>query len=275
MNNHALIYQCPVCLLGLEQHERHYQCANRHSFDLAKEGYVNLLLAQHKKSHDPGDNKEMIRSRRKFLEKGFYDILPVKLAELIRPIVMAGDCRLLDAGCGEGYYIGFIQRAVGQNLTCWGVDISKPGISYAARRYKGINFSVASSFRLPIFSESVDIVTRIYAPGDAMEFARVLKPAGVLITVIPGPNHLYGLKQHLYQEPARHEGNETLPEGFVRMAQERVQGQLLLASSVDINNLLAMTPYYWHMPKAVQEKVSGLNSLATEIDFMIQLYKKI
>ncbi|MEW5755519.1 MAG: putative RNA methyltransferase [Pseudomonadota bacterium] len=266
------IYQCPVCSAPLELSERQYRCSNNHGFDVAREGYVNLLLAHQRRSKEAGDSKAMLQSRRSFLERGYYDILPRFLSARIAALLPAQPIHLLDAGCGEGYYTGFIQRAIGERIACWGTDIAKPGIVLAAKRYPDIQFFVASSFRLPLRDRTIDVAIRIYAPGSAQEFARVLTPNGLLITVIPGKRHLFGLKQHLYDTPLEHDASEPVPEGFSLREQHILQDQIHLTSSDDIRHLLAMTPYYWHAAPEKQQHVAALTELTTEIEFVVNVY---
>lgn len=269
------IYQCPVCKSALNLTDKSYRCENGHSFDIAKEGYVNLLLAHQKRSKDAGDSKPMLQSRRSFLEKGYYDILPQFLGDVISHRQVNTSLRLLDTGCGEGYYTGHIAQRLGKRWACWGMDIAKPGIAMAARRYPDIAYFVASSYRLPIQDESLDLALRIYAPGDAAEYSRVLRPDGLLITVIPGRHHLLGLKQHIYDTPQQHDATEALPPGFMLNQQHTLRSQINIPCSTDIANLLAMTPYYWHAPKDKQQQVAKLEQLDTEIEFVVNIYQKI
>lgn len=268
------IYQCPVCASPLELHERQYRCINGHGFDLAREGYVNLLLAHQKRSKEAGDSKAMLQSRRSFLATGCYDILPGFLATRIAELMPEQRIQLLDAGCGEGYYTGFIKRLIGERIDGWGTDIAKPGIVLAAKRYKDLQFFVASTFRLPLQDQTIDVAIRIYAPGDAREFARILSPAGLLITVIPGKRHLFGLKQHLYDTPQEHEAEEPLPAGFTLHEQHTLHDRIHLSDPADISHLLEMTPYYWHAPQEKQQIVAALTELETEIEFVVNIYGK-
>jgi 23S rRNA (guanine745-N1)-methyltransferase len=255
--------------------ERQYRCENNHCYDLAREGYVNLLLANQKKSKDAGDSKEMIQARRRFLSQGYYDLLPTALVELVSAhLPAAQQACLLDVGCGDGYYTGYIQQRVADRCQFWGLDISKPGIIAAAKQFKEINFSVSSSYRLPLQDESVDAIIKIFAPGDEQEFHRTLKEQGIYISVVQGQRHLYALKEIIYPEPQEHSGDEELPAGFELVEKITRKGDIKIANNGDIKNLLMMTPYYWHLPRDVQEKMTTLKSLSTEIEFSIRVYRK-
>lgn len=151
-------YSCPLCHAPLSRGDNHYSCPQRHQFDLAKEGYVNLLPVQFKRSRDPGDSAEMMQARRAFLDAGHYQPLREAIAERLRHYAPAD---LLDIGCGEGYYTHAFATIASHS---WGLDVSKPAIRAAAKRYPQVSFCVASSQRLPFSDNSFDAVVRIYAP---------------------------------------------------------------------------------------------------------------
>ena len=182
MGNPSQIYRCPVCHGPLERHEKAYACGNRHTFDIAREGYVNLLLAHQKGSKQPGDNKGMVESRSTFLAKGHYGPLADRIDELLRRL-LPPHAKILDAGCGEGYFLSRLgsEQPEGQ-IASWGIDISKASIRLAARRNKETHFAVASTYDLPILSSCLDCVLRIFAPADPNELRRVLNPSGRLVT---------------------------------------------------------------------------------------------
>ena len=149
---------CPICRGDLQCGACPWRCAKGHSFDVAREGYVNLLPAQQKNSRDPGDSEDMIRARREFLDKGGYAPLREAVVETLMPLKPRS---LLDMGCGEGWYTDALRAASG-DVT--GVDISKPAIRLAARRYPGVTWLVASGAALPdpagIFNASLEGGTR-------------------------------------------------------------------------------------------------------------------
>lgn len=188
-------YQCPLCHQPLSLTEKTFKCENNHQFDLAKEGYVNLMPAHHKRSKDPGDNKEMMQARRRFLEGNHYDPMRQEVARLCAKYTEGTTHQLLDIGCGEGYYTDQVQQSLFEQdpqATVFGLDISKVAIRYASKRYPNCQFSVASSHRLPFADQSMDAILRIYAPCKAEELQRVIKDNGVVITVTPAGRHQIG-----------------------------------------------------------------------------------
>lgn len=268
------IYKCPVCDAALDLQQCHWCCANNHHFDVAREGYVNLLLAHQKKSKQAGDSKMMIQSRRQFLNNHYYDILPEKLSELLNRYLLSRPFLLLDVGCGEGYYSAFIHKNQPE-CQIWGVDISKPAIAAAAKRYSDISFFVASSYRLPVNDQAVDVVVKNYAPADANEISRVLVPGGLYISVTPGASHLFGLKQLIYDTPKEHDETEAVPDGFEWLDQVVLRDSIEIDNNRDVSNLLAMTPYFWQLSESRHQAITALTTLNTEINFIINMYRKV
>ncbi len=278
------IYMCPICGQDLERENSSYHCAQAHSFDLAREGYVNLLPAHHKKTANPGDNQEMVASRTAFLEQGHYDIFSDALnKDILRLGQKAGQhapFQVLDAGCGEGFYLRKLSALLQkqkrtEQFALSAIDISKIAVRTAARRDKTTSFAVASTYRMPIRAECIDLVCRIFAPGDASEIHRVLRPGGWLLALTPGPTHLAELKALCYDTPREHVPDTSIGTGFVCSEQRRITQQLHLKTSADVGNLLRMTPYYWHLNPEVQQRVLATDGLETKADFNLTLYQKI
>ena len=172
---------CPLCAAPLSKTDTGLQCPNRHSFDRAKEGYVHLLPANQKHSKAPGDDKGMVAARRAFLDKGWYQPLRDALCRL--SVELTGDApAVLDTGCGEGYYTAGVRDALqnaGKTPRDAGIDISKFSLQKAAKKYPGIEFAVASAYRLPVPEASVDLLLNVFSPLALEEFRRVLKPGGI------------------------------------------------------------------------------------------------
>lgn len=268
-------YRCPLCQHPLLLNDRVWCCDNNHRFDCAKEGYVNLLPVQKKRSKDPGDNKEMMFARREFLNKGYYQCMSDRvnaLAQEYAPSASQG----LDVGCGEGYYSHRLHEVMNQqgpfNLN--GVDISKSALKYAAKRYPEIRFCVASSFEMPFEAESFDFMLRIYAPSLDDELRRVAKPGATLITVSAGPQHHFALKELIYDQPRPHPDIESQIAGFELRHSERVQQTLTLNDAADIQHFLAMTPYNWKFTVDQKQHLME-NELRCELDFKIEVFYAI
>ena len=183
-----------------------------------------------------------------------------------------------DVGCGEGFYTSGIFRtlaAAGKSPRMAGTDISKPILRSAAKREKGIAWAVASSFHLPAADGAADILLDCFSPLALEEFRRVLRPGGHFLYVVPGPDHLWELKQVLYDRPYPNEEKETPYEGFAYRSIVPVEGTITLPCQADIHALFQMTPYYWKTPKAGAERLAALESLTTRISFRIHIFQKL
>ncbi|MCL2914752.1 23S rRNA (guanine(745)-N(1))-methyltransferase [Shewanella corallii] len=268
-------YICPLCRSQLFDADRSLACASGHRFDFAKEGYINLLPVNKKKSKDPGDNKEMMLARRSFLDAGHYEFLSQRVGELAKEFAK-DSTQVLDLGCGEGYYTQRLQQALssdGNELSVYGLDISRAALRYAAKRYRDIRFSVASSYDMPFADASFDLMLRIYAPSKAAEMARVLKPGATLITVSPGKTHHYALKQMIYDEPRFHEVKDTALEGFETVHQENLTSVLCLPPGDMVLHFLEMTPYAWKFASTEKQQLAK-TGLECELDFFVEVHRK-
>lgn len=285
------IFTCPVCgeKLGLDRAPLlHFEgntakCPKNHSFDIAAKGYLNLLLSQQKNVKDPGDSKEMVAARRDFLNSGAYQPLLAALCEEAHCMCEAAPFPVIaDCGCGEGYYTAGIYDYLSQHgkaPAVFGVDISKNALAAAKPRFSGKNISsaVASVFRLPIKSGSVDIAAVIFAPFNTKELLRVLKPDGCVITAIPAERHLYGLKSVLYDQPRLNEVKPYEINGFDFIGKREVSYTLEITEQERLNALFMMTPYYYKTSREDCNKLYsyfGTNEkFSTEIAFEILKYK--
>lgn len=256
---------CTKCAKPLHRNENAYRCENGHSFDIARRGYVNLNLNNRRRT---GDEKEMIQGRRSFLEKGYYALFRTRFCELLDTYNAVNIC---DAGCGEGYYTNAFMK---EGRQVFGFDLSKHGCDLACRAKNGVFYGVASVFNLPLSDASMDAVLSIFAPFDAKEMHRVLKPGAVFIKASPAPRHLMGMKDVLYEEVYENEAPDTVLDGFELISSEIVSGMANLDCQEDIWNLFTMTPYYHKTPYLGKEKLKSLDKLDTEIGFVIQVYQK-
>lgn len=268
-------YQCPLCFNVLNLNQGSWRCANGHLFDLAKEGYVNLLPVQHKHSKTPGDSPEMMQARRAFLDAGFYQRLRDALLLLLAKYLPDDATALLDIGCGEGYYTAEIARYLQQlrGVTTYGLDIAKVAVRYAAKRYPQANFCVATSHRLPFADASLAAVLRIYAPCKATELQRVLKIGGIVITVVPAPRHLLQLKKRIYAQVQLHSDRVEQIDGFTLIEEQRLAYMMEL-NGEQVQNLLQMTPFAWRASTTVKQQLIRLNNFKCETDFLIRVFVK-
>jgi len=263
-------YLCPICNQALTQHERLFKCEKNHTFDLAKEGYVNLLPVQFKRSKEPGDNKAMVNARRSFLSKGYYSPLANKIVELMNAFHPNANT-ILDAGCGEGYYTH--QHKTAQN-SVYGIDIAKEAIKKAAKIYDECYFSVGTLSKLPFESCSIDWLYSIYAPILEQEFNRVLDTGGFLLTVTPAANHLFELKTLIYDNAVQHDESRTPITQLALVHEERLAYNMSLVTGQDTLELLSMTPFAFKASEQVKKTLAESKNFQCQADFLMRLYQK-
>jgi 23S rRNA (guanine745-N1)-methyltransferase len=275
----SIKFKCPSCAEPLNKENKTYRCPNNHTYDEAKEGYVNLLLAQHKKSKNPGDNDEMIKSRQAFLNRGYYASLSSKIVEIIASSKERFNQNILDVGCGEGYYMNEIKKAsIKENatLSLSGIDISKTAVKLAGKRKMNALLSVSSAYDLPFFSNSFDTIVSVFSPVSADEIGRLLKSENShIIMVGPAEEHLKGLTTHIYDEVLPHKGNYSVLDDEKRFILEKeieIKEEITV-NREDILDLLRMTPYYWQTTVEIKEKILALDELKTTIHFYVRVYK--
>lgn len=272
-----MAYQCPLCQQVLSLAGTRYSCANNHQFDMAKEGYVNLMPAHHKRSKDPGDNQEMMQARRQFLAADYYAPMRSAVSTMCQQSMENNEHTLLDIGCGEGYYTSFIADELRQkydDASVFGLDISKVAIRYAAKRYPNCQFSVASSHRLPFADQSLGVVLRIYAPCKDEELQRCIRKDGTLVTVTPASRHLYQIREKIYQDVRLHETQPESIEGFTLEQEQRIHYPMMLKEGAALN-LLQMTPFAWKANEQLREELANAELFECEADFMLRVYRKL
>lgn len=253
---------CPICYMPLERKEHTWECSHHHSFDIAKQGYVNLSLKQ--KKHQ-GDNKEMVKARTAFLEQGHYAFLKDQLVKIIRSYHLE---TIVDTGCGQGYYTS----AFSSVSQVWGIDLSKDAIQYAAKKDKLGHYLVASIFSMPFESNCCDGVLSIFVPYASAEIQRILKPQGIWITVGPGPHHCWELKKMLYEHVNENPMPESERQGFLHEEQKIITSKQWVD---DVWHLLEMTPYRYKSPKEGLERVKACAGKEITFEFVIDIWRRV
>ncbi|MGZ3667932.1 MAG: putative RNA methyltransferase [Ktedonobacterales bacterium] len=273
---------CPICDAPLTRDDRVLRCTNGHSFDIARESYVNLL--RDRVTGQTGDTKEMLRARRRFLDRGYY----APLARAVSRMTLAhladhptwDTTTVLDAGCGEGYYIGALEReldATSRPHHCYGADVAKDAVRIAAKRYPGVFFIVADIWKkLPFAGGSLHALLDIFAPRNAAEFARILTTGGLLLIVIPGPHHLEELRTSLnllgIEQQKEEHIVEQLAGAFSLRQRESLDYQLTL-NPEDVADLVTMTPTYRHRAPAIPTNTSDA-AVRTTASFILLAFER-
>jgi 23S rRNA (guanine745-N1)-methyltransferase len=267
-------WACPVCRarLCLTEERGRWVCPAGHSFDVAREGYVNLLLAGQHRSRQPGDSAEMVTARRRFLASGAFDALSDALAAAVageRPTVV------LDVGCGEGRHTRNVSAPV-----VLGVDVAKAAIAVAARAHRDGWYAVASAADLPLDDESVDVALDVFGPVVPAELARVVRPGGVVVAIHPGRRHHEDLRTLVYADARPHEVKPPLRdagEWFIEVGSVSVSFPLVIADAGQLQDLFAMTPYRWHAPADIRGRLAAAvrPSFKTRVDVRLTTYRRI
>ncbi len=270
-----MIFCCPVCRGELVKKDKSLYCPNGHCYDIAKYGYVNLLMSNQSSSRRHGDDRLMVEARRDFLDAGYYAPIRDALIELALPRLKSGS-RVLDAGCGEGWYTASLYesaKAAGKNIAVACSDISKDALRWAAKRLSDAELAVSSSAHLPVADGGCDMLLNFFSPLETAEFHRVLSPDGCLIRALVLPRHLYGLKAAVYDEPYENGEPETALPGFELTNRVDVKTRIKVEGAA-IKQLFSMTPYYYKTSAADQAKLDALESIETELEVALLEYCK-
>ena len=237
-----LALACPLDGARLQRKGSAWCCAAGHSFDIAAQGYIHLLPVQKKRSRDPGDSKEMVAARRRFLNARHY-----------QPIAAAASRAMLTAMLG--------------------LDISKWAVLAAAKQDQRPNWVVGSNANLPVLPGTLDRVLCMFGFPVYSEFARVLKAGGELLQVDTGPNHLRELREIIYPslKPER-SADAQPPDGFTQLASETLSYPLHLGDAEQIADLLAMTPHLYRASAEGRARAAALTALSLTVEVRLSRF---
>ena len=264
----ATAFACPICQENLALIESSLKCCNRHSFDLAKFGYVNLA-PQIKQSANY--DKENFQNRQQILEAGFYQAILEGVSDLLATNPSAKT--VLDIGCGEGFYSRKLQESHSEK-TFYAFDISKDSVQIAAKSEPNwaVNWFVGDLARLPIEDASMDILLDIFSPANYGEFRRVLSKDGILIKVIPTENHLKEIRQKVQDQLTNKDySNQDIKEHFQEhftILSSQTASLTKTITTEQLQALLSMTPLLFHID---QSKIdwSQLTEITIEAEILV------
>ena len=261
---------CPICSEKLNQRDAQFVCPQNHSFDVARQGYVNLLTVQQKHSLNPGDTREQVLSRREFLESGYYAPILDTLITEAGQLGISGE--ILDVGCGEGYYSSRLADALGAELT--GLDISKEAVRCAAAKYKGKRWLCATAAHIPVEDGSAELLTSLFALTLPEEFHRVLKAGGCYFQVLAAEDHLLGLKGIIYDQLHFKEKN-TVPElpGFELVKSVPIRFSFTVEGK-QVQNLFSMTPHVFRIGKDGAERLRNTDTLTDIASCVLNIFRR-
>ena len=264
----ATAFACPICQENLTLVESSLKCNNRHSFDLAKFGYVNLA-PQIKQSANY--DKENFQNRQQILEAGFYQAILEVVSDLLSNSKNAKT--ILDIGCGEGFYSRKLQESH-SDKTFYAFDISKDSVQIAAKSEPNwaVNWFVGDLARLPIKDGSMDILLDIFSPANYGEFRRVLSKDGILIKVIPTENHLKEIRQKVQDQLTNKDySNQDIKNHFQEhftILSSQTASLTKTITAEQLQTLLSMTPLLFHVD---QTKIdwSQLTEITIEAEMLV------
>ena len=275
---------CPIDGKKLSLNVKQLTCENGHSYDVAKQGYVNLLPVQHKRSKHPGDSKEMVVARTNFLSTGVYEPIAKKLAEVtLSYLDSQTETSLVDAGCGEGYYFdylfNYLEKLDSTNEYSFiGLDISKFAIIDAAKRNKDITWIVGTNRQPPIKNRSVDIIQCVFGFHSFDGFKSILKENGKIILIEPGEDHLKELREIIYSEVKVTEPpdlNTAKELGFSLIDTQQLKFKTGEINNLEINQLLLMTPHFFRANKQGQIAAAELQAIDLTVDVVFRVLNNI
>jgi 23S rRNA (guanine745-N1)-methyltransferase len=276
---HSDKLRCPLDQAVLELSDKQLRCANGHSFDIARQGYVNLLGAQDKRSRDPGDSKAMVIARRDFLSQGHYQPIAAQLAAIVAPLLGTGAV-IADAGCGEGYYLQQLRDRLEPKTAITtemiGFDISKWAVQAATRRLEA-SWLVASNRNIPLAPGSVDCLLSVFGFPVFDAFNAVLKPGGTLLLASAGPQHLIELREVLYPR-IKHTDSALVRHaqgaGFEEGSAATLEYTTAALGQPEIHQLLTMTPHLFRANHDGKARAAQLQNFRVTVQVQFQAMHK-
>ncbi len=270
---------CPVCQFELNPcsttDQKTWKCANNHSFDVSKQGYLNLLLANQKNSSNPGDDLKMVKAREIFLERARYLPLLERISSVLNQRINTENPSWADLGCGEGWYTRNLKDRLDFTSTTIGLDISKPAITSAARQSKSIHWQIASAANPPISNTSLDFAISLFTPLFGESTQRILKESGLFLVAGTGANHLIEMRELIYDEVNRvsFTANKSLRQYFDPIEIQELEFSWVIESEAEALELLTMTPHAWRTSPDKHSRVHSLKDKSIQAHFVIELWQ--
>ena len=260
---------CPICGSKLNTEGKSLVCPEHHCFDIARQGYVNLLTVQQRHSLHPGDTRQQVLSRRAFLDAGFYAPIADALTQTARQLGVSGE--YLDVGCGEGYYASRLAAALGLKLT--GLDISREAVRCAAGKYKDARWLCATAAHIPVESHCCGLLTSLFALTVPEEFRRILRPDGFFFQVLAAEDHLLGLKSVIYDRLIE-KPKDTVPQlpGFALVKSLPIRFSFTVEGE-QVENLLSMTPHVFRIGKDGAQRLRETTVLTDTASCVLNVFR--
>jgi 23S rRNA (guanine745-N1)-methyltransferase len=272
------LLSCPVCKRNLNKQGKTFSCQNKHSFDEAKEGYVNLY---HNHSTNAGDDATMLMARSQFLNQGYYQGIAESLKQLVKDLLKSSNqsnFTILDAGCGEGYYLNYLHnQLVNEEINCqyYGFDISKKAVKMCSKKNQNIEWFVANANDIPIQDHTIDCFINMFSYYNPKEVERVLAKKGTALIFRASRTHLLELKEILYPELLLKDSDIDVKGSHLNcIDQKNYKNKILINHPEDIKHLLQMTPHVYKTNRENQAQLEELDSLELTLDIDIYVLKQ-
>lgn len=265
MKENQSLFSCPLCKAEMNVNEEgNMSCKNNHSFNVAKQGYVNFMTKENRSMY----SKTLFESRKEIIQSGLYHPVQERLAQLIGTEATT----ILDTGCGEGSHLHTICQLLKQQVIAVGIDIAKEGIMTAAKYYEQKIWCVGDLSNSPFQEKSFDIVLNILSPANYEEFRRILKPTGKLIKVVPQSDYLKQLRQLAFQHSEKENySNEQTVERFTEYFPEYTRNRITYTVPLEeqlLPKLLEMTPLGWHIDSELI-KENPIKEITIDLDILV------
>lgn len=269
LEKNAYLFRCPICSENMEllEHAR-LVCIQNHSFDLSKQGYVNLAPQAHVTKYD----KSLFEARKAIIESGFFTPLLDRVTALIsEPLQQAALPSMMDAGCGEGSHLSNLLSRLPDNVAGVGIDLAKEGVVAAAKDHPGSIWAVGDLANCPFQDAGFDVVLNILSPANYGEFTRLLKTGGLFVKVIPEDGYLKELREIFYDGTERSQETnaiERISDKFEAVKIERLTYEFPLDHDL-LAKLIQMTPLTWGASAEKIEEALHVNISSITIDYKI------
>jgi len=282
---------CPIDGLALDA-ENSFRCPSAHTYDLSKDGYINLLPVQFKPSADPGDSRSMVSARRSVMQSGLFEPVSCRVCDLVEGalLTIADGALIVDAGCGEGYYTHQIQKRLTTQCSSGssssaqfgpgsilGVDISKWAIRAAARQYRDLSWAVANNKRLPIVRGSVGLITSLFGFECWNEWATQQTKDQQVLVVSAGPTHLLEIRELIYETVAIHD-SPLFPEarlaGYSQIHHESFTCQRPITEPSLLTKVVAMTPHAHRVNSDSIRRLGDSELRTLTLDVVIRIFQR-
>lgn len=250
-------------------------CAEGHSFDVARQGYLSLLTGGVNAAN--ADSADMVTARTLFLKTGHYEPLAHALAATVAGLCPS-DGTVVDAGTGTGYYLATVLDALPEAVGL-GLDISKFALRRAAGAHPRAGTATWDIWKpLPVADGAADVVINVFAPRNGAEFRRVLRPDGALVVVTPTARHLAELPARLGMlsvDAAKEDRLHRTLSGHFRQERTDVVERQAVMTGQDVRDLILMGPSAHHLgPEEVHRSVASLDTpLPVTVSFHVSVYR--